>query len=319
MRLYLLITFLCVSAVCCAQKKHNVYFLKNDGRYLDTRDSSDYMRIVEEPDSGSTLYNVFEFYRDGHKKLAGKSSKIDPPVYEEQRITYYQNGNKQSIANYRNGAVIDDEFLFYPNGKVYLINRYPPNSSPHTVVDASSIMACYDSTGTALATNGNGAYKIYDDKFKIVESGNVKDGKRDGQCTGEENGGKWKYVELYENGALVRGTMTDETGAVSTYSKNRRTDPQYPGGLTAFYKYLSKKIEYPDKDRDNNITGVVVLRFIVEKDGKVTEIKIMNHVSPTIDAEAVRVMRASPLWLPGTVCGRPAEVYYSIPIAFRLQ
>lgn len=68
MRLYILISFLFLVSICTAQKKRSTYFLKNNGRYVPSRDSADYLRIVEEPDSGSKLYNVSEYYLNGKKK-----------------------------------------------------------------------------------------------------------------------------------------------------------------------------------------------------------------------------------------------------------
>jgi len=78
MKLSFTVIFLLIGGLCLAQKR-NVYFLKNDGRYVVTRDSADYIRIVSEPDSGSALYNVAEGYLSGKRKLTGKSSAIDPP------------------------------------------------------------------------------------------------------------------------------------------------------------------------------------------------------------------------------------------------
>jgi len=316
----LFIAFLFISCACSAQEKMNVYFLKNNGRYVTVKDSADYMRIVTEPDSGSTLYNIAEYYLDGKKKSIGKSSKIDPPSYEGQRIRFYKSGGKEMISFYKDGTSVDDEFGFYPNGKPYLVVKYPAVPSPNRGFDDYLIMANYDSTGVAGVVNGNGSFKIYDDHFKqIVEAGMVKDGKRDGECTGSEFNGTWKYTEKYDNGVLISGTMTDDKGVVSTYTQTRSTAPQYKGGLSAFYKYLGNKIVYPEYESDHKIQGVVVMSFVVEKNGKISDIKILNPVSPAIDKEATRVVKNSPLWIAGTRFGRPVRVSYVLPLNFSLN
>src|SRR5882757_10175817 len=87
---------------CCFAQKANVYFLRNDGKYTFQRDSADYFRLVSEPDSGSALYNVSELYKNGNKKLIGKSSTIDPPRYEGSCVTFYGNGKRKSLCNYKN-------------------------------------------------------------------------------------------------------------------------------------------------------------------------------------------------------------------------
>src|ERR1700761_9612745 len=103
MKLLLTIGSVFIATLCFAQKQ-NVYFLKNNGRYVEVRDSADYMRIVREPDSASTLYNVFEFYMDGKRKLVGKSITVDPPRYEGQCISYFSSGIKRGLANFVKGA-----------------------------------------------------------------------------------------------------------------------------------------------------------------------------------------------------------------------
>lgn len=77
-----------------AQKKQNVYFLKDNGKYVTERDSADYTRIVQEPDSGSKLYNVVEYYPNGNPKMIAKSSAVDLIKLEGQTISFYQNKNK---------------------------------------------------------------------------------------------------------------------------------------------------------------------------------------------------------------------------------
>jgi TonB family protein len=321
MRIYILAAFLLLAGVCTAQKKHNVYFLKNDGRYVSTRDSADYLRVVEEPDSGSKLYNVFEYYLSGKKKSAGQSARIDPPAYEGTRMMFDSSGNKREMSFYNKEHQPEgNEYFFYPNGKPCLILQYLPDAVAGSEFNKTLIMTCYDSTGVATAENGNGTYKLYDYSFKnVVESGTVKNGKRDGKCEGSNFRLKDHFVEEYKDGELLSGISTDSTGKTTPYTKGRYVDPSYPGGVTNFYKYLSKKIHYPDKDKENNVTGVVLLSFVVERDGKVTTVKVLKHVSADIDAEAVRVMKASPPWIPGSAFGRPERVWYSIPIGFSLQ
>ncbi|WP_295794391.1 energy transducer TonB [Mucilaginibacter sp.] len=307
-----------LSAICFAQRQ-NVYFLKNNGRYVDARDSADYLRIVREPDSASVLYNVFEFYLNNKPKLVGKSTKIDPPRYEGQCITFYQNGNKNSISNYKNGNPNGTEFLFYPNGKVYLVKEYPDNAAYSPIVDNFSIKANYDSLGTALAENGSGYCKLYDNAFKyIAEEGSIKNEKREGVWKGNFENEKTTFTETYANGELVSGTAKFADGQSTTYAKTRSVQPQFNGGISAFSAYLGNNIQYPDYERGNDIQGVVIVEFVVEKDGKISDIKVNKHVSDGLDKEAVRVIKKSPKWIPATVFARPVRVRYRVPVNFAL-
>ena len=319
MRPILITALLFISSLCFAQRQ-NVYFLKNNGDYVQNRDSADYIRVVREPDSSSTLYNVFEYYPNGNNRLMGKSSVINPPKYEGICINYYANGKKRLISNYKNGQLTGDEYEYYPNGKIYTARKYPEITSVNEFTGSYLITASYDSLGTQLITDGNGYYKGIDNKFKtVVDEGNLKDGKRDGQWKGKDLGLNVSYFETYVNGSLIAGVSVGKDGDSVKYSKARSVEPVYKGGLKAFYGYLGRKILYPDYEKNHNIQGKVIISFVVEKDGLITDIKVSSHVTENIDDEAVRVIKESPKWIPGTEYGRKVRVQYSIPISFALN
>lgn len=320
MKLPFTFALLLITSLCFAQRQ-NVYFLKYSGKYVDVRDSADYIRIVREPDSGSVYYNIFEFYPKGNKKLIGKSVTIDPPQFVDQCVSYYANGLRQNVSNYKNGKKTGDETCFYPNGKVFQQIHYPEsNGRPNEDGEDYLITANLDSLGKAQVTDGNGYYKGYDNKFQYVnEEGNVKNGKRDGQWKGEEKDFHIKFTETYDNGKLVSGNSTTDNGKSATYQQSRQVLPQFKGGVEAFGRYLSNNIVYPDFARTRDIQGKVILTFVVEKDGKLTDIKVSKSVATSLDEEAVSVLKRSPKWVPGTRFGFPVRVQYSVPIDFSLK
>ncbi len=304
-----------------AQKKIiGTSFLKNNGTYVTVRDSADYYRIVTEPDSGSALFNVAEYYKNGTKRLIGKSKNSEHPLFEGPCETFYKSGGRYCTCTYRDGARVGDEYFFFPNGKTYLVLTFPADNNRYNEgKDVSLIKANYDSLGTALVENGNGYCKSLDETFKeVVEEGNIKNGKHDGLWKGYYKKTKLGFTENYKDGELISGTATFGDGSSATYTKTRGLPPEFKGGLEAFSKYLGKNISYPKIDRENNIHGTVVLSFVVEKDGKLTDVKVFRSVSPTIDAEAVRVIEKCPPWVPGTQFGRPVRVSYSVPVNFSL-
>lgn len=308
-----------IAAQCLAQKE-NVYFLRNTGKYVEVRDSADYMRIVREPDSASNLYNVFEFYMNGKRKLVGKSATVDPPRYEGQCITYFPSGIKRGLANFVKGARVGSEYSFFPNGKPYLIKEFTADNQPDSYFRDYSITACYDSLGTTLVENGSGYAKMYDGDFKgITEEGAVKNGRRDGDWKGTDKKQGADFAENYSNGKLTSGTAKYADGSTTTYTGSRTTSPQFKGGTAAFGQYLGDNIRYPDYERRNDIHGRVILSFVVEKDGSVSDIKVSKSVSPGLDNEALRVIKKSAHWVPGTVYGKPVRVVYSVPVNFQLQ
>lgn len=94
--------------------------------------------------------------------------------------------------------------------------------------------------------------------------------------------------------------------------------PQFPGGEAKLMKYLRDNIEYPERARDNNIQGTVIVKFVVMETGNVAMAEIMRGVHPDLDKEALRVVRGMPKWSPGRQAGRAVKVYYMLPITFRL-
>lgn len=95
--------------------------------------------------------------------------------------------------------------------------------------------------------------------------------------------------------------------------------PSFPGGNAALMKYLSENIKYPVVAQENGVQGRVVVSFVVERDGSITDVKVVRSVDPSLDREATRVVKAMPRWIPGKQNGSAVRVKYNVPVAFRLQ
>lgn len=104
-------------------------------------------------------------------------------------------------------------------------------------------------------------------------------------------------------------------------SKNKIFDecdqmPSFPGNLMT---YLSENIKYPVEAQENGIQGRVVVSFVVEKDGSLSDMRVARSVSPELDAEALRVVSSMPKWNPGMNKGKYVRVKYNVPVSFRIQ
>ena len=97
------------------------------------------------------------------------------------------------------------------------------------------------------------------------------------------------------------------------------TDPEFEGGMEALYKYMAENIHYPEKAKADGVQGRVMVKFIIEADGSVSNAEVVRGVSPECDAEALRVINAMPSWKPATKDGQNVRVHYVVPIYFRLQ
>ena len=95
--------------------------------------------------------------------------------------------------------------------------------------------------------------------------------------------------------------------------------PSFPGGQGALNEYLSKTIRYPVAAEENGIQGRVIVQFVVEKDGSITDVRVVRSVDPSLDKEAVRVAKSMPRWIPGKQNGSAVRVKFTLPVSFRLQ
>ena len=95
--------------------------------------------------------------------------------------------------------------------------------------------------------------------------------------------------------------------------------PMYPGGDAALMGYLRDNIKYPPVAAENGVQGRVVVGFVVERDGSITDVNILRGVDPSLDREAMRVVKSMPRWNPGKQNGSAVRVKYQVPVSFRLQ
>ena len=95
--------------------------------------------------------------------------------------------------------------------------------------------------------------------------------------------------------------------------------PSFPGGNGALMEYLSKNVKYPVVAQENGVQGRVVVSFVVERDGSITDVKVVRSVDPSLDREATRVVQSMPKWIPGKQNGSAVRVKYFVPVVFRLQ
>jgi protein TonB len=95
--------------------------------------------------------------------------------------------------------------------------------------------------------------------------------------------------------------------------------PEFPGGEAALRKYIANSIKYPVIAQENGIQGKVFVTFVVDKDGSITQAKVVRGVDPSLDKEALRVVNSLPKWVPGRQRGNPVKVSYTVPISFVLQ
>ena len=131
----------------------------------------------------------------------------------------------------------------------------------------------------------------------------------------------YKVLGLWALIVILTGCAAEkEPLIISPLSQDIMTEPtmpKYPGGTEKMFEFIADNLRWPGDD-DSCIQGRVVVSFIVEKDGSLTDVKVIKSVDPAFDKEAIRVVKSMPKWEPGMWRGKPARVHYCIPIKFRL-
>ena len=94
--------------------------------------------------------------------------------------------------------------------------------------------------------------------------------------------------------------------------------PEYPGGMQAMIAFLQTNMKYPEDAAKQKVEGRVMVQFIVETDGSISDVHVAKQVFPSLDAEAIRVVQAMPKWTPGKEKGNVVRVKYNLPIVFRM-
>ena len=129
-----------------------------------------------------------------------------------------------------------------------------------------------------------------------------------------------------EDGSYLKFETTDAIDPVSSESHKEdsiynkvEVMPEFPGGMEAMMKYISENIKYPEQAKEKNTQGRVLVTFVVEKNGKISNVKVMVGIGNGCDEEAVRVIKAMPKWKPGMQDGKKVRVSFAIPISFKLQ
>jgi periplasmic protein TonB len=95
--------------------------------------------------------------------------------------------------------------------------------------------------------------------------------------------------------------------------------PDFPGGETELYKFLEKNMKYPPMARESGVTGTVYIKFVVNKDGRISDIAILRGIGAGCDEEAIRVIKSMPSWKPGKQNGVAVPVWFTLPVKFTLK
>lgn len=303
----LLFSFLLLSNVILAQPAQGrKVFL--DSLFKETQDTDGpYYRVVEYENLENEEYNFKIFYKSGKIYKEGKTRSKTALLESGLITTFFENGNKKEEYFMEKGSLSGNKTAWYENGVKKYIKEYFKDKI--NVKASEKIIQFWNADNVQKVTDGKGYFE--DTENGSYEKGMLENGVRVGKWEGSDEKFKITFKEEYENGKLINGVSTDSISVEHRYTiVQEGAKPRK--GYEHFYKYIGKKFKFSKKTEGKG--GKIILTFIVEKDGSISDIKVLRSAGEDLDNEAIRVVKAYPDWEPGNYRGRVARVLYSIPI-----
>jgi protein TonB len=156
---------------------------------------------------------------------------------------------------------------------------------------------------------------VIDDPVMLKDLVDANPGQK--KIAGDEEDGQIVITGPTGEGLKQAKIVEDDNNVYGVFTP-LEVQPAFPGGMDKFYNYLSKSIRYPAMAQEIGLQGKVFVSFIIEKNGALSDIKVEKKLGSGTDEEAIRVLTASPKWIPGIQNGKPVRVRYNIPISFSL-
>lgn len=171
--------------------------------------------------------------------------------------------------------------------------------------------------GNYKARQLNGHQRVWYENGRIKSDINYYHDSIDGELNTYWDNGQLRRKDIYEKNRFVRGNCYTRLGQDTTYVEYR-VMPQFNGGMQALREYLNGNLKYPTEAKKAGIEGSVRVRFIVDKDGTISDL-VVTQGHPSLVPEALRVVRKMPPWIPGKMEGELTKFTYILPVTFRLE
>lgn len=327
MKKLLPLAFLLATTFLFAQSENDKKIFLDSLNRETTEGNHKYYRIIKDYQLDTDSYLYSDYYYSGQLLKEGQSLKKEYFLPINEVKEYYENGNLKETTTFNEKSQKSGKFnSWYPNGKnkiegEYIFTKSKKNEDEFTL----KVNSFWNEDGIQKITNGNGFYEINNDLEEpntiSSEKGTYKNGLKNGLWQGKctytsKTFTELEYTEKYDNGNLISGKSKDNNNKEYTYEKNFvESEPQK--GMMHFMKYVQKNYKTPDVDK--NLDGRVIIEFVVEKNGELSNFVILNDLGFGTAQEAIRMLKTYPdLWNPGLNKGMPVRVRYSLPIKLKI-
>ena len=234
--------------------------------------------------------NFVFFYPDGVKSDSGR--------YERGKMQgihrrYYSNGTLASEIDYNRDKLANNGKSWFPDGT--LKEKW------------------------TLDEHGTGTGEVYDLKGRRIAYGGYLNGEREGVWFYENEAGKKVMQTELKQGAVRSVACIDAAGNVLKTPCIQREKPEFDGGAKGWVAFLEKNLKYPELAQRRAIYGLVMVTFLVDHTGAVSNISVISSPHQVLSDEVIRIMKLSPRWLPATVANTPIDFMHVQAITFRLE
>lgn len=281
-------------------------------RNLDTFD-----KIIEPDNSKTSLTNIYELaFLNGVEGRYLCYFAISNRMVSVGQKVVRNTKTRNFVYDIKRAKVLELTDIFVP-AKVNEIKAFIGDKSPQINIDDKSIVIGYKVNGkmNEMELDYVSHVNAFTPEFKqLVEWEKVMRNKQQ-QYISQQVLGANRIVKQSEK--FHNTNQWQVITGIKVFDVVEQM-PEFPGGAAALMSWLSRNIRYPAIAEENGIQGRVVCTFVVERDGSITDIQVARSVDPSLDKEAIRVLKLMPKWSPGRQNGAPVRVKYTVPVTFRL-
>lgn len=270
-----------------------------------------YIRIIKDYYLDREIYNISDYYKSGIIQRTGTSETKDRLMKTGEFISYYENGNRKSIVNYRKNKKYGTSFEFYDDGNIKLNGEYIEGNEKNST--ELKIIQFWNSKNIQNVIDGNGDYEEIREEF--FAKGKINNGFKDGPWEGYDKKIGFTFKENYKDQKLISGVSIDSNKVEHLYTAIEIL-PAPSKGINDFYNHVGKNFRVPNI---RGLKGIIYVKFIIETNGTAQEIKVQKDIGYGTGEEAIRAVSSYKDWKPGEQRGIKVRCGYSLPITIRFQ
>ncbi|GIZ08926.1 hypothetical protein FUMI01_16530 [Flavobacterium sp. UMI-01] len=296
-----------------------------DSKWKTTKEGNHtYYRIIQDFDLNKGNYTILDYYKSGALYMEGFVTDLKKFTKEGAFTYYYENGNKREVQHYVSSNLSGKYEEWYENGNKKQEGNYIAEKGKKSEF---VVLNYWNKANKQTLIDGTGEYEEniqlpLIDTLKTKKSIELGKGVTYGRFENTKKSGEWKgsfpnlkltFVENYKDGKLIQGISTDSLGVQKKYSQIEEK-ASFKDGIADFYQYIGRNFRITSEAISNSINGKIYATFIVKKDGKLGNIKILRGLGYGLDEEAIEVIKNCPKWTPAKTRGQLIETFFSIPI-----